>query len=62
MLSKMLDLIYDSYPDEPEWSEIATLAYQTEKPVELTVELVKAMYLLAEDHAAFVTFMYNLKD
>lgn len=62
MLSKMLDAIYDAYPDQPEWAEIATLAYQAENPVELTVELVKALYLMSEDYAAFVSFMHNLKD
>lgn len=62
---KMIDLlnhVFDAYPEEPEWAEIQTMAYQTEKPVETITELARVLYLYGEDPAAFETYMYQLKE
>lgn len=60
MLSELLDLVFDNYPEQPEWAEVKTLAYQSEKPVELITELCRVLFLYGEDPAAFDTYMYSL--
>lgn len=50
---EILDIIYSEYPDEPDWAAVQTYVYQCDKPLELQVEVLKVMWLYAEDPAAF---------
>lgn len=61
-LIDLLNAVFDSYPNEPEWAEIQTMAYKSDTPVELITELARVLYLYGEDPAAFETYIYSLKE
>lgn len=60
MLAELLDMVYENYPAEPDWSAIKEKAFTAEKPLELIVDLCKAVYLYSEDESAFQTFLYAI--
>lgn len=50
---EILDIVYSDYPNEPDWAAVKTFIYQCADPVQVQLELIKVMWLYAEDPAAF---------
>lgn len=54
----ILDIVYSDYPNEPDWAAIKQRIYVCENPTQVQLELIKVMWLYAEDPAAFEELIY----
>lgn len=56
---QILDLVYAESPQEPDWAAVKTLIHTFDNPEQVQLELIRVMWLYAEDPAAFEELIYR---
>jgi len=59
-LVRVLDVMHQNDPGEPDWAAVQDIVFSSENPRALAMELLRIQYLYAEDPSAFDDFLAGL--
>jgi hypothetical protein len=61
-LAALLDAVFDSYPNRPDFAAVRELAYLSKNSSWLITELLKVLWLYSHDEAAFDEYIWRMVD
>lgn len=61
-LTRVLDVMHQNDPGEPDWSAVQDIVFSSPNPRLLVIELLRIQYLYAEDPSAFDDFLAGLQE
>lgn len=61
-IGRILDVLYLNSPGEPDWSAVREAIFTAGVSQALVIELLRVLYLYAEDTSAFDEYLLAIKD
>ena len=61
-VARVLDAVFQNSPAEPDWSAVREAIFTTGASQSFIVELVRVMFLYAEDPSAFDEYLYAIRE
>lgn len=61
-VAKILDVVYQNAPEEPDWSAVKEAVFNAKFSSTIVIELLRVLWLYAEDTSAFEQYLLTIKD
>lgn len=61
-LTRVLDILHQNDPGEPDWAAVQDAVFFSPHPKQLVMELLRIQYLYAEDPSAFDDFLVSIQE